>query len=932
MNKKFFANMINKEEIKKKKQNIVDDFETDSFNTYLSEEIKNRMENINNLKRDIVSDQESMIDSDNDINEDLMILESKLDKKKVKKIETTLINLDEDLEDDSIIIESKPDKKKGNKKVENKVINLDEDLDEDSIIIESKLAKKNLSKKIEKKVIELEEGLEEGLEEDLEEDVDENKSFVESTVNINEYTSKNFFWRDYVSYYPDLGHLNTKEKAWKHWINYGKNENRIFFTDKTKEKLEKMIKKENEKKVDKSEKTEESKKFDWRSYVKYYPDLNHLNTKEKAWEHWIKHGKKEKRKCFTLNNNTDKDYEIFDWKTYINNYKDLKNLKTKMEAWNHWINHGKKEKRVSYDLNKIELENYEKIKKKESQLMKKSKKNDFFFLKNDNDDKKKMIFKNLYDFYGTHYYGWKGVINQFISYFQDINQNDEYKENIFFDEWIEKLLLWGNKIQSKEYIDIIKSQNCKLISFLHNPPCLRFKDKEYKKKNSKSMILNDEQMNKNIISNLNNELNENLEFLYVLSNDHKKNIYHNYPFLKEKVISLYHPIDLKMNKYEKEFNFDLFKKSKKIFHIGWWLRNFKTFIDFVPPEKFEKNILIKNDFVNEWNDHILKYNKVKNINIINELTDEEYLKIFEKSCIFIDLEDSVGSNIILECLKFNTPFITRYNKSIEEYVGYDYPLYFENINELELLTDENIFFTAVKDAHEYLKKMDKTHIELMSFNKKITYDLDKLKVKTFKYKLTWICILNEEFSSVLLMDLINNFIRQENQENLQLIFITHESFNTENLSENPFSEYEHIYLFNVDDPNECIKNLDTEYILMVNLNDKYKTSYSKFCIEYLDTKQNADVIFSTFKKITKLTKENEVKENKVDKYREGMYFIDDIENITLPNSGFIFRKSIHILIEFNFLFMENKEMYKYLLQNHLNVLCVSEKPLFITSD
>jgi len=891
MNKNFFANMINKEKTKKKEQNIVDDFETDSFNTYLSEEIKNIMENVNNLKKDIVSDEESM----------------------------------DDINKDSIILESNPDKKKEIKKIKSRVIDLDEDLEEDSIIVDSNL---------DKKVIDL--------NEDLEEELDDNESFIESNVQMNEYTSKNFFWRDYVSYYPDLSHLNTKEKAWKHWMNHGKDENRIFFTDKTKEDMEK--KKENEKKVDKIEKTEEFKKFDWRSYIKHYPDLNHLDTKEKAWEHWINHGKKEKRKYFILHNNTDNDYEIFDWKTYISNYKDLKNLKTKMEAWNHWINHGKKEKRVSYDLNKIELENYEKIKKKESQLIEKSKKkesqliekskkNDFFFLKNNTDGKKNVIFKKLFDFYGTHYYGWKGVINQFISYFQDINKDDEYKENIFFDEWIEKLLLWGNKIQSKEYINIIKSNNYKFVSFLHNPPCLTFNDKEYKKKVSKSIIMNDEQMNKNIINNLNNELAENLKFLYVLSNDHKKNIYDTYPSLKDKIVSLNHPIDMKMNESEKEFNFDLFKNSKKIFHVGWWLRNFKTFIDFVPPEKFKKSILIKNDFVNEWNDHILKYNKVKNINIINELTDEEYLKIFENSCIFIDLEDSVGSNIILECLKFNTPFITRYNKSMEEYVGCDYPLYFEDINELEILTDENIFFTAVKDAHEYLKKMDKTHIELMSFNKKITYDLDKLKVKTFKHKLTWICILKEKFSSVSLVNLIDNFIRQENQENLQLVFITHESLNTDNLSESPFSEYENIHLFSVDDPNECIKNLDTEYFLMVNLNDKYKTSYSKFCIEYLDNKQNADVIFSTFKKISKnLIKENEVKEIKMDKYKEGMYFIDDIKNIILPNSGFVFRKSIYILVEFDFLFMENKEMYKYLLQNHLNVSCISEKPLFITSD
>ena len=115
---------------------------------------------------------------------------------------------------------------------------------------------------------------------------------------------------------------------------------------------------------------------------------------------------------------------------------------------------------------------------------------------------------------------------------------------------------------------------------------------------------------------------------------------------------------------------------------------------------------------------------------------------------------------------------------------------------------------------------------------------------------------------------------------------------------------------------------------MVNLNDKYKTSYSKFCMEYLDNKQNADVIFSSFKDMSRILKEEE--DNKVNKYNEGMYFFDDIESDMLPSSGFVFRKSIDILFGFEFLFMEKKDMYRHFLRNHLNIVCISEKPLFIT--
>ena len=47
--------------------------------------------------------------------------------------------------------------------------------------------------------------------------------------------------------------------------------------------------------------------------------------------------------------------DSFDWQTYINNYEDLRNagINTKQKAWMHWINHGIKEGRVYTSLNDI---------------------------------------------------------------------------------------------------------------------------------------------------------------------------------------------------------------------------------------------------------------------------------------------------------------------------------------------------------------------------------------------------------------------------------------------------------------------------------------------------------------------------------------------------------------------------------------------------
>ncbi len=80
--------------------------------------------------------------------------------------------------------------------------------------------------------------------------------------------------------------------------------------------------------------------FDWEFYCNYYEDLRKagINTKEKALNHWNRHGEKEGRISFD-----------FDWKFYINYY-NLIYIKNKEKALEHYIKYGKKEQHF-YSLN-----------------------------------------------------------------------------------------------------------------------------------------------------------------------------------------------------------------------------------------------------------------------------------------------------------------------------------------------------------------------------------------------------------------------------------------------------------------------------------------------------------------------------------------------------------------------------------------------------
>jgi hypothetical protein len=155
----------------------------------------------------------------------------------------------------------------------------------------------------------------------------------------------NFDWNSYVSYYQDLknDNIDTKQKAWSHWKNHGKNEKRLYFFSN--EKASKTIES-----VDAN--------FDWVMYTTYYQDLkdDNIDTKENAWTHWVRYGKKEGRIYFNTSDSTTEfsnnaEYINFDWVMYSQYYSDLQDKKNKQVAWEHWNKYGKNENRIYFDLN-----------------------------------------------------------------------------------------------------------------------------------------------------------------------------------------------------------------------------------------------------------------------------------------------------------------------------------------------------------------------------------------------------------------------------------------------------------------------------------------------------------------------------------------------------------------------------------------------------
>ena len=95
-------------------------------------------------------------------------------------------------------------------------------------------------------------------------------------------------------------------------------------------------------------------------------------------------------------------------------------------------------------------------------------------------------------------------------------------------------------------------------------------------------------------------------------------------------------------------------------------------------------------------ENYLKDKDISNI-VLKNLNKEEYIKMLQNEIIFVDFINCSGSNVICECISYNTPLLVNRIPEVEYYLGSDYPLYFDNVEHASLL---------IKDQHNILNAIE----------------------------------------------------------------------------------------------------------------------------------------------------------------------------------------------------------------------------------
>jgi hypothetical protein len=165
------------------------------------------------------------------------------------------------------------------------------------------------------------------------------------------------------------------------------------------------------------------------------------------------------------------------------------------------------------------------------------------------------------------------------------------------------------------------------------------------------------------------------------------------------------------------FNFESFlaNQQKQIVAVGWWLRRTMS-IRYLPLDKQSpyRKIRLQNsqnlinttiraasrlEFVHDWRSRRLEERYRDNTQDVTYLPNDAYDRMLQENIVFLDLYDASANNAVVECIARATPLLVNRIPPVVEYLGADYPFYFDSLEEAAA---KALDFDLVQRTHEYL--------------------------------------------------------------------------------------------------------------------------------------------------------------------------------------------------------------------------------------
>lgn len=177
-----------------------------------------------------------------------------------------------------------------------------------------------------------------------------------------------------------------------------------------------------------------------------------------------------------------------------------------------------------------------------------------------------------------------------------------------------------------------------------------------------------------------------------------------------KMDSYFPPTSLTLNKYQilnPDYNSNL------------WVYYFCLYIQQIIDWSLISSDFILNLPLTSNGNHLTELNqlyqiiqeKIYSVNTIEKLENNQYDELLSNSVVFLNLVDASAVNTVIECIVRETPILINRLPALEEYLGKEYPLFYDNLDQVfDLLQPKQIL-----SAHDYLKSRDKEFLKIDSF-------------------------------------------------------------------------------------------------------------------------------------------------------------------------------------------------------------------------
>ncbi len=279
-------------------------------------------------------------------------------------------------------------------------------------------------------------------------------------------------------------------------------------------------------------------------------------------------------------------------------------------------------------------------------------------------------------FFGNHRSGWSFAVASLAQ----INN----PQGIYLDTFIERTFCWSP--------EGVCTHKYPWIGFIHVPP---FVPGWFQYKQSNQAIFQSEAWQ------------ESLPYcrgLFTLSDYHRDYLQLKFDFPVESVV---HPTEIP----NQLWSWDAFcdNREKRIVQLGWWLRKLHAIYQ-LPDSQYRKTLIRVNekdyltDLFRKEKDLLVSAGEFEesmydSVDILNFVPNDQYDQLLSRNLVFLHLYDSSANNSVIECIARGTPLLINPIAPVKEYLGEDYPLYYESYEEaIEKASDMEL----IRQTHEYL--------------------------------------------------------------------------------------------------------------------------------------------------------------------------------------------------------------------------------------